>query len=98
MNNFKNFNIKPSLTGFTGDKIKIDRVLNTEIVVYSYDIKDSTVKAGTKLLTLQISKGDTKHIIFTGSRVLQDMIQQVPKENFPFRTTIVRESERLEFT
>lgn len=98
MNNFKNFNIKPSLTSFTGDKIKMDRILNTEIIVHGYDIKDSTVKAGTKLLTLQISRNETKHIVFTGSKVLQDMIQQVPKENFPFRTTIVRESERLEFT
>ncbi|WP_286385121.1 hypothetical protein [Myroides odoratimimus] len=76
----------------------MDRILNTEIVVYGYDIKDSTVKAGTKLLTLQISRNETKHIVFTGSKVLQDMIQQVPKENFPFKTTIVRESERLEFT
>lgn len=98
MNNFKNFNIKPSFTSFTGDKIKMDRILNTEIVVHGYDIKESTVKAGTKLLTLQISRKETKHIVFTGSKVLQDMIQQVPKESFPFTTTIVRESERLEFT
>ena len=98
MNNFKDFGIKPKLNTFLGDKIKIDRILNREITVSNYKIEDSKRKPGTKLLTLQIEKEGTKHVIFTGSTILADMIQQVPKENFPFKTTIIKESEHLEFT
>lgn len=96
--NFKDFNIKSKLPAFKGDKIKIDRVLNKEITVTGFKIGDSTKKPGTKLLTLEIIKDGTNHIIFTGSAVLMDMIEQVPSEGFPFKTTIVKESERLEFT
>lgn len=98
MNNFKNFDIKPELSTFTGDKIKIDRVLNAEITVLDYKIEDSKVKLGTKLLILQIEKSGTKHVIFTGSTILMQMIQKVPKESFPFITTIIKDSEHLEFT
>lgn len=98
MNNFKNFNIKPELSTFTGDKIKIDKILNSEISVLDYKIADSKVKPGTKLLTLQIEKQNTKHVLFSGSTILMQMIEKVSKENFPFNTTIVKESEHLEFT
>jgi|SRR5690554_5519198 len=98
MNNFKNFNIKPNLSTFTGDKIKINKVLNTEIIIHKYKIEDSKAKPGTKMMTLQIERNQEKNIIFTGSRVLMDMIQQIPETGFPFKTTIVRESEHLEFT
>lgn len=95
---FKDFNIKPKLSTFTGDKIPIDKVLNTQIVVLAYKIENSKAKPGTKLLTLQIEKQGTKHIIFSGSTILMQMIEQVPKENFPFTTTIIKESKHLEFT
>ncbi|HFG0564503.1 MULTISPECIES: hypothetical protein [Flavobacteriaceae] len=98
MNNFKNFGIKPELSTFTGDKIKIDRVLNAEITVLDYKIEDSKVKLGTKLLILQIEKSGTKHVIFTGSTILMQMIGKIPKESFPFITTIIKDSEHLEFT
>lgn len=98
MNNFKDFNIKPKINAFTGDKIKIDRILNTEITVLQYKIEESKKKLGTKFLTLQIEKAGTRHVVFTGSTILADMIQQVPEDKFPFTTTIVKESEHLEFT
>lgn len=98
MNNFKDFGIKPKLNSFTGDKIKIDRILNTEITVLQYKIQDSTKKPGTKYLTLQIEKSGTRHVVFTSSIVLSEMIQQVPEDKFPFKTTIIKESEHLEFS
>lgn len=98
MNSFKDFNIKPKLSTFLGDKIKIERVLNTDITVLNYKIEDSKKKQGTKFLTLQIEKQGTKHVIFSGSTILMDMIEQVPKGKFPFKTTIIKESEHLEFT
>lgn len=98
MNNFKDFKIKPKLNSFTGDKIKIDRILNTEITVLKYKIENSKVKSGTELLTLQIEKAGTRHIVFTGSKFLIEMIRDVPEDGFPFKTTIMKESEHLEFT
>ena len=98
MNQFKDFNIKPKEAAFIGDKIKIERVLNVEISVFSYKIEDSKKKPGTKFMTIQIEKGNDKNVIFTGSTVLMDMIEQVPKDKFPFKTKITKDNDRLEFT
>jgi hypothetical protein len=98
MNNFKDFKIKPELSTFTGDKIKVDKLLNAEISILAYKIEDSKVKQGTKLLILQLEKSGIKHVLFTGSNILMQMIKQVPEDKFPFKTTIIKESEHLEFT
>lgn len=98
MNNFKNFGIKPELSTFTGDKIKIDKILNAEITILAYKIEPSKVKPGTMMLTLQLEKAGTKHILFTGSTILMQMIEKVPKDKIPFTTIIIKENEHLEFT
>lgn len=41
MHQFKDFKIKPKAAAFVGDKIKIERVLNVEITVFSYKIDES---------------------------------------------------------
>ena len=100
MRKFKDFGIAPAGKIMTGDKIKIQKVVNREIVVHDYEIKPSNYpeKGNGKCLHLQIALGENRHVIFTGSVPLQEMIERVPKENFPFSTTIVRENERFEFT
>ncbi|MGB5818837.1 MAG: hypothetical protein WBG90_05080 [Saonia sp.] len=98
MRNFKDFNIKPKVTNFVGDKIKIDRVLNREILVTNYKIGPSNQKENTQCLTLEFQFKGNKHILFTGSTILMQMIEKVPKSSFPFTTTIVRENEYFEFT
>jgi|SRR5690606_13204507 len=98
MNSFKDFNIKPKITSFVGDKIKMERVINVQITVHDYKIGDSTQKPGTLCLTLQIEKNGTMHVIFTSSKVLRQQIEEVPKSNFPFTTTIVKDNEYFEFT
>jgi hypothetical protein len=98
MFNFKDLGIKPKQDTFTGKKIEIDDVLNIEIIVEGFKIQDSTKKAGTKYLTLQIEKEENKRVVFTGSKNLMDLISQVPKDKFPFKTTIKKNDKRLEFT
>lgn len=98
MNNFKDFKIIPAVLNFTGEKIKIDRVLNVEIKIHDFKVDNSKHKVGTEYLTLQIEKAGVKHIIFTGSTILIQMIKQVPKTKFPFTTVIKRENEYYEFT
>lgn len=97
MNSFKEFNIKPVSVSFVGDKVRINKILNTEIIVHDYKIKDSEKKPGTKYLTLQISRKNEKEVVFTGSKTLMDMIEQVPKEKFPFTTTIIQEDQMFQF-
>jgi len=43
MNNFKDFDIKAEINSFTGDKIKIDKVLNKEIKILGFKIEDSKI-------------------------------------------------------
>lgn len=95
---FSDLGIKPNENTYTGKKIDVDDILNMEIIVHRYKISDSTKKAGTKLLTLQIEYENNKRVVFTGSKILQDMIVQVPEDKFPFKTTIRKTDKRLEFT
>lgn len=98
MNQFSQFNIKSQLTTLSGEKIKIDKVLNVPIEVHRYKIEDSTAKTGTKYLQMQIRVKDEMRVLFTGSVNLQQMIQRVPDNGFPFTTTIIKQDERYDFT
>jgi hypothetical protein len=101
MNSFSQFNIKQTQKAFEGDKIKISKVLDKEIVIHNYKIEDSKVfkDRGTgKCLHLQISINDSKHIVFTSAGGLIETIQQVPENSFPFSTIIIEENERFKFT
>ena len=101
MNNFKDFGIKPAIKKFVGDKIKMSKILNKEIVIHDFRIEDSKIykDRGTgKCLHLQISVDVEKHVVFTSASSLIEVIQQIPAPDFPFTTTIIEENERFEFT
>ena len=99
MNNFKDFDIKPKINAFTGDKIQVQKLFNVPITVHDFKIEPSKQKTGTELLTLQIEKSGQKRVVFTGSSVLIDQIKRVPIDKFPFSTTIVSgENDCYEFT
>lgn len=87
MNRFSDFSTEFQLEG---DKIPIETVLNTDIIVENYKITDSKYKDGNgKLLTLQIQVNNNKNIIFTGSEVLKNQIEKY-KEKLPFVAKIVK--------
>ena len=98
MKRFKDFGIQTTIDAFIGDKIKMDRILNKEIMVEKYRIDDSKQKPGTKCLKLQLMVDGSHRVLFTGSTVLIDMIRHVPVNEFPFLTTIIKENERFEFS
>lgn len=101
MNRFSQFDIKISSKGFEGDKIKMSKILNREIVVHHFKIEDSKVfkdKGNGKCLYLQISFNNEMHIVFTSSTGLIEAIQQVPENQFPFSATIIEENDRYIFT
>ena len=74
--------------------------MNKEITVHAYKIEESKFKdkGYPKCLHLQISIGDDKRVVFTSAISLRTAIDQVPKDKFPFKTTIVKQTERFEFT
>lgn len=101
MKSFSQFKIETTTKGFEGDKIKMSRILDREIVVHHFKIVDSKVfkeRGSGKCMHLQISINDEKHVVFTGASGLIDAIIQVPEDCFPFTTTIIKESERFKFT
>jgi hypothetical protein len=99
MNCFKEFGITLSSKGFEGDKIKIERILNKEIIVEDFKIENSKYEKGNgKCLYLQIVVDNSKRVVFSGSASLMEMIQKVAKTSFPFKTTIIKENERFQFS
>lgn len=100
MNSFKDFNIAPPAPSFSGDKIKMNKILNREIIVHKYRIEESKFKdkGNGKRLDMQIEINGHMHLVWCSSVVLQDMIGKIPASSFPFKTTIVLENERYEFT
>jgi hypothetical protein len=103
MNSFSQFNIKIESQSFEGDKIKMSKILNREIVVHHFKLEDSKVKSfqekgSGKCLHLQISFDNRKHVVFTSSVGLIEVIQKIPETGFPFTTIIVEENDRYMFT
>ena len=101
MNSFSQFNIKPTTKGFEGDKIKMSKILNREIVIHDHKIDESKCfreRGSGKCLQLQITLNSEKHVVFTGSSYLIAQIQQIAANDFPFSATIVKDNERFMFT
>lgn len=100
MSNFKfsDFDIKPQVNSFVGDKVQIQKLFNLQIKVLDYRIENSKHKAGTKCLHIQIEKEGVKRVVFTGSNVLIGQIERVSKDRFPFTTVIKGDNDYFEFT
>lgn len=99
MKNFKDLGIKTHSDTLTGDKIKISKVLNRDIIITNFKIEQSKYpknKSG-KCLHLQIEMDKEMKVIFTGSDVLINTIEQVNKEDLPIACQIVQEGEHFEF-
>ncbi len=101
MKQFKDWGITAARKSFVGDKVKLERVVNREIIVHEFKIEPSKVfseKGNGKCLYMQIELKDEKHVVFTSSMYLQDMISKVPEDGFPFTTTIVKVNDHFEFS
>lgn len=83
----------------TGEKIKIESVLDKEIEVINYSIEDSKFKKDDtdKLLTLQFKLNREEKILFTGSKVLMNQIEKY-KDELPFIAIIKKINKFYTFT
>lgn len=95
MKRFSDF-AKPSSI-VTGDKIKISEVVGKEIEIIGYKISDSKQKPGTKVLMLQFKLNGEERILFTGSSVLIEQIEEYGHE-IPFLTKIEKVNRFFTFT
>ena len=80
----------------TGDKTKLDDILEKEIVVKGFKIADSKYNDG-QVLTLQFDLEDKEFIIFTGSSVLIKQIEKYQDE-IPFTTKVEKINKFYTFT
>lgn len=99
MNSFSDFNIKPKQSRFIGEKIRMMQILNRDIIVHRYKIKESKFENTNSgiCLTMQIEVQGEQRVLFTGSRILTEMIQQVPEDKLPFKTIITKVGETYQF-
>ena len=99
MTRFKDLNIKTHSDHLVGEKIKISKVLNKDIIITGFKIEQSKYpknKSG-KCLYLQIDADEERRVVFTGSDVLIGIMEQIKKEDLPIETMIVQEGEHYEF-
>jgi len=74
-----------------GEKVKLDSILNIEILITGYKIKKSKYGASNsgQCLTVQFEQDGQRKIFFTGSEVLAQQFDKYGNE-IPFVATIKR--------
>lgn len=82
---------------FEGDKKKVNDILNQEILVIDYKIKDSKQHKGKQYVTIQFEIDNIVYIVFTGSKVLSNQLEKY-KNNIPFYTQIKKINKYYTFT
>lgn len=93
---WKDFNIQISANTFSGHKISVNSLLNRRILVHDYKIERSKYKGDC--LHLSFDLDGERRIAFIGGKKLIEGIEQVPKECFPFKTSIVFKGGCLQFS
>lgn len=92
--NFKSLNIQTKTKSFVGQSIEVEDIMDQEIIILDYKIGPSKFpEKYEKCLTLQIRYQDKLRVVFSGSKNLIEMIEQIPKDKFPVITTIKKEKE-----
>ena len=82
-----------------GEKQNIASILNKEIMVTGYRIKNSKYAKSNyeKCLSLQFELDGIKFVAFTGSNVLIDQIEKY-KDEIPFVATIIKINKYFTFS
>ena len=96
MKSFKDLGIVPDPNNnFIGNKIEMDSIINCEIIVHKYAIKPSksTRSTNPNCLYLQIEFNDEYRVTWKGSQNLMQSISKIKPEDFPFKTTIIKEAK-----
>jgi hypothetical protein len=91
---YKRFSEFATNTHLDGAKVKLESILDKEIVVHGYKVTDSRFKGegSDKCLTIQFSypTSEERFVIFTGSKVITDQLERNADGNMPFLAIIKR--------
>lgn len=88
MNEYPKFSdFVEELKSLDGDKKKIEEILNREILIIDFKVKDSKKQRDSLYVTIQFKIDDVNHIVFTGSNVLINQLEKY-KDHVPFYATI----------
>lgn len=100
MHKFTELGVTIHSKSFSGEKININDVLNVEIVVEDYKVEPSKYSKykTSECLYLQIRHQGKQRVIFIGGTRLIEAIRQVPKDKFPFTTTIKYDNKTYLFS
>lgn len=79
MNRFSDFSTEQLI----GEKISIDKILNKEIKVLAFRLKNSKIEKGSTYAQIQIELHGELRVIFTNSTVLKEQLQRY-KNIYPF--------------
>jgi len=82
---------------FEGEKKKLDNILNQEILILDFKIKDSKQRIGSKYVTIQFKIDNQSFIVFSGSMVLMNQLEKY-KDNLPFHSEIKKIDKYYTFT
>ena len=82
---------------FEGDKKKIEDILNQEILIIDFKMKDSKHHNNSQYITIQFKIDDETFITFNGSRVLAEQLEKY-KDNIPFYTIIKKINKYYTFS
>jgi len=100
MNNkrFSELGIIVKNEAFSGKKMNIINILNTEIIVKNYKINKSKFENSKDCLTIEFELNGEDRIVFTGAATLKKQIELINKEDFPFITKISKVNNSYQFT
>jgi len=82
---------------FEGDKKKIEDILNQEILIIDFKVKESKHHKNTEYVTIQFKIDNILYIAFTGSNVLIEQLNKYT-DNIPFYTSIKKIDKYYIFT
>jgi len=74
---------------FAGEKKRIDDILNQEVLIIDFKVKESKQRPNSSYVTIQFKQNGENYIIFTGSTVIIDQLNKY-KDNLPFYATFVK--------
>jgi retron-type reverse transcriptase len=97
---FSELGIAVDSAPFSGEKIKINRIVNKEVEVIDFELNESKFQADKcrKCLKLQIRIEGELRVVFTGSNMLIQVIQKMNKTMLPFRVTIIENNGFYQFS
>jgi len=95
---FSELGVHVGVESLTGEKIKISKILDKEIMVKAFKVTESKYDKDKHCLKIQIEISGENKVIFTGSEMLRKQIEQVGEADFPFQTVIKSVEETYQFT